>query len=66
MPMEGGRPIRGYRPSRFGLPEEECEEAETVRLSNVDTYARRVSAGLPIFEDVETAPLRGKPSVTAE
>lgn len=51
MPTEGGRPIRGYRPSAFGLPEEESDEAEVVRLANLEVYAKRASAGLPIFEE---------------
>jgi len=49
----GGRPVRGCRPSRRGLDEEPCEEAELVRLANIEVYARRASAGLPIFEDVK-------------
>lgn len=66
MPMEGGRPVRGYRPSRFGLFDEECEEAEVIRLSNLEVYARRASAGLPIFEDMETTPVIDKPRLAAE
>ena len=51
MLRDGGRPIRGGRPGRHGASEEECDEAEVVRLANVELYARRVSAGLPIFEE---------------
>ena len=47
----GGRPVRGYRPSRYGLVEEESEEAELVRLARIELYAKRARAGLPIFED---------------
>jgi len=50
-PGEGGRPVRGFRPSRYGLAEEETEEAELVRLENVEVYARRAKLGLPIFEE---------------
>lgn len=51
MSADEGRLVRGFRPSHFGVEEEPCEEAELVRLANIETYARRASAGLPIFED---------------
>ena len=51
MSRDGGRYIRGGRPGRYGASEDECDEAEVVRLANVELYARRVSAGLPIFEE---------------
>ena len=51
MSRDGGRPIRGGRPGRYGATEDDCDEAEVVRLANVELYARRVSAGLPIFEE---------------
>ena len=51
MLRDGGRPIRGGRPGRHGASDDECDEAEVVRLANVELYARRVSAGLPIFEE---------------
>ena len=51
MSRDGGRPIRGFRPGRYGVSEEECDEAEVVRLANVELYARRVRAGLPLFEE---------------
>ncbi len=51
MLKDGGRPIRGSRPGKYGLPDEECDEAEVVRLANVEAYARRVRAGLPLFEE---------------
>jgi hypothetical protein len=51
MSADGGRPVRGFRPSHYGLEEEPCEEAELVRLANIETYTKRASAGLPIFED---------------
>jgi len=51
MPMDGSRRVRGCRPSRYGLQEQASEEAEVVRLSNLDVYAKRASAGLPIFEE---------------
>ena len=53
MSVDGGQSIRGCRPGRYGTPEEECDEAEVVRLANVEVYARRVRAGLPLFEDAE-------------
>jgi hypothetical protein len=51
MSQEGGRPVRAYRPSQYGLFEEPCEEAELIRLANIEEYAKRASAGLPIFEE---------------
>ena len=33
------------------MSDDECDEAEVVRLANVEAYARRVRAGLPVFED---------------
>lgn len=51
MSAEGGRPVRGFRPSHYGLVEEPCDEAELVRLANIEVYAKRASAGLPIFEE---------------
>jgi len=66
MSREGGRPVRGYRPSRYGLPQEESEEAEAIRLSNLETYAQRASLGLPIFGDVDrsvASPSKDKPNL---
>ncbi len=66
MPREGGQPVRGYRPSFFGIPEEECEEAEIVRLSNLEVYAERASAGLPIFEEPKVRPpMKAKPGLAS-
>jgi len=53
MSLDGGRPIRGFRPGTYGTSDQECDEAEVVRLANVEVYARRVSAGLPLFEEPE-------------
>ena len=43
--------FRGYRPGMFSVPDEEDEQAEVVRLANVEIYAKRVRAGLPIFRE---------------
>ncbi len=51
MSPDGGRPVRAFRPSIFGTPEHDNEEAELIRVANLRLYARRVSAGQPIFED---------------
>jgi len=37
------------------LNDEPCEEAELVRLANIEVYAKRASAGLPIFDEVRAA-----------
>lgn len=52
----GGQPIRGYRPSRFGLMDMEPEEEERIRSANVEVYARRVRAGLPVFDEPGARP----------
>ena len=49
--------LRGYRPGRYGLPEEASEEAQIHRLANVEIYARRVRAGLPIFRNAKDFPV---------
>ena len=41
--------IRGCRPSRLGLPNEEAIETLRIKSANIEAYARRVKAGLPIF-----------------
>ena len=48
--------IRGCRPGRYGLREEGGEEAQSVRLANVEIYAKRAKAGLPIFKDASGSP----------
>ncbi len=57
MSQDGGWPIRGGRPGRYGSSDDECDEAEVVRLANVELYARRVSVGLPIFEEPTIDPM---------
>ena len=50
MPAEG-RPMKAYRPSRYGSPDNANEEAEVIRLANLDLYTHRASQGLPIFDE---------------
>jgi hypothetical protein len=58
--------VRGYRPSRFGLPsDEDLEEEIRIRAANVEMYAKRVSAGLPIFAaDGKTASPPNSPTIS--
>jgi len=49
--------LRGYRPGRYGLPEDASAEAQITRLANVEIYARRVRAGLPIFRKTRDIPV---------
>src|SRR5512133_2530001 len=50
--MSEERTWRGYRPGRFRVPNQEEFDAErTLRLANVEKYARRVVSRLPLFED---------------
>lgn len=51
--------LRGYRPGRYGLPEEASEEAQITRMANIEIYARRVRAGLPIFRKTRDIPVVG-------
>jgi hypothetical protein len=51
MPTEAFQRVRAGRPSRYGGKDLVSEEAETVRLSNLETYAKRASQGLPIFDE---------------
>ena len=55
---EVGQPMRGYRPSRFGLIDED-HAADDVRLANLEVYAKRASEGLPIFDEVLIASRQG-------
>ena len=53
MSAKDGKPVRGYRPGRCGMSEEEDDRAQIVRLANVEIYAKRARAGLPIFRGAE-------------
>ena len=52
-------PIRGCRPGRYGLPEEDSEETQIIRMANVEIYAKRAEARLPIFRDVRDSAIGG-------
>ncbi len=52
-------PIRGCRPGRCGLPEEDSEEDQIIRMANVEIYAKRARARLPIFRDVGNSAIGG-------
>jgi hypothetical protein len=67
MSADGGSSVRGYRPSRFGLPDEHNLEAEEVRSANLELYSKRATAGLPIFEEDAAPPTnaRARSSLTA-
>jgi hypothetical protein len=43
--------VRAYRPSRCIDTYQKSEDPEVFRLTNVETYARRVSLGKPLFEE---------------
>ena len=51
MPIEAFQPVRAGRPSRYGGKDLVSEEAETVRLANMEVYAERAAQGLPIFDE---------------
>ena len=46
---DGGRPVRAYRPSLYGMPDQDNEDAEIIRLANLELYAKRARAGQPVF-----------------
>ena len=50
---DGGRPVRAYRPSLFGMPEQDNEDAEIIRLANLELYAKRARAGQPVFGEAD-------------
>lgn len=58
-------PIRGFRPGRCGLPEEDSEEDQMLRMANVEIYAERASAGLPIFMDAIDSAIGGDKAASA-
>ena len=66
MPTEAFQCVRAGRPSRYGGIDPVSEEAETVRLSNLEVYAERAAQGLPIFDDpTPAAPGRSRPTAHA-
>ena len=42
--------MRAFRPSHFAPAEEYEEEHQHVKDSNVEVYAKRAAAGVPLFE----------------
>lgn len=59
MPMEG-RSMKGCRPSRYGGRDTQNEEADIVRLSNLEVYSARARQGLPIFDEQQQLSLLGR------
>ena len=53
------RNLRGFRPSYFA-PSEECDEGiDREKALNLQVYAARVEAGLPLFERASSPPMTG-------
>jgi hypothetical protein len=46
-----GHSIRAFRPSHYGQADEYVEEVQLEKLANLEVYAHRAEAGLPLFED---------------
>jgi len=46
----GGRTFRAFRPGRFGRQDEYEEDTQRIKALRVAFYAKRVEAGLPIFD----------------
>ena len=47
--VDGGRNIRTSRPGRMSS-QEDSEDAQRAKQSNLERYVERVRAGLPLFE----------------
>lgn len=48
--------MRAFRPSQFGRHEDVDDEAEQVKLVNLQQYAQRAQEGLPLFESRQQMP----------
>jgi hypothetical protein len=44
--------MRAFRPSRFAPPDEHEEDHERDKAENVQRYAKRAAAGIPLFDAV--------------
>ena len=42
--------MRAFRPSRFAPVEENEEDRHPVKEANMEVYARRAEAGMPLFD----------------
>jgi len=51
--------MRAYRPSRFARDDEYHEDVEREKQKNVEIYAERAKAGLPLFVDLPTLHMLG-------
>lgn len=51
----GGRTFRAFRPSCYGRYDDVEEEVQQVKTSRISLYAKRVEAGLPLFEPPNAA-----------
>ena len=51
----GGRTFRAFRPSRFGRQDEVEEEVQQTKVARISIYAKRVEAGLPLFDQPSAA-----------
>ena len=47
--------VRGYRPGSYGLPSlEELQTERILKRGNIQRYAKRAKARLPLFEESRT------------
>jgi hypothetical protein len=46
--------MKAFRPSQFAPPDEHEEDKERDKAENVQRYAKRAAAGMPLFEAVKT------------
>ena len=52
--VNGGRCIRAFRPSYFAAAEDYDEDTLRAKEVNVELYAERVQAGLPLFDSASS------------
>jgi len=64
--INGGRCVRAFRPSRFSANDECDQEAGKAKAMNLELYAARVEAGLPLFDgdEVRAVSLQAKATGT--
>jgi hypothetical protein len=50
-----GRYIRAFRPSRFARLDDFDDESERIKEANLQMYAERAQAGVPLFDSAPVA-----------
>jgi len=61
--LNGGQRMRAFRPSRFTPNDSFDEELEQAKEANLQRYAARAEAGLPLFDVPTIAEAMNSPAV---